>query len=325
MNHNNKIPACFYHPIAVMFVDDNHNFLSTLDAQLKGLNTLQMYTDLDKASQAIALNQQALSHNLIKIVDKNEVSEAAGHLVNIAINDIHQLIYNPKRFKDIGVVVVDYKMPQKNGVDFCASIDNPYIQKVLLTAQADQQVAIKAFNAGYINQFMPKRTEDLDSLLIQAIEELKIQYFKRRSSVIFESLPIETQDLLNSSAYQRIFQSIQSDSNSVEYYMIDETGSFLFLDQRGEPTWFVVRKYRHIQEQYQLAEGLGVPEATLNLLRGHDNLLFMLSIEDERQPPERWGDYIHPAQALSENHCYAVITNRTKNKLQWNKVCCYQA
>ena len=161
--------------------------------------------------------------------------------------------------------------------------------------------------------------------LEKAIEELKIQYFKRRSSVIFQSLPIESQNLLSSPAYQQVFESIQANSNSVEYYLIDESGSFLFLDQCGEPTWFVVRKYHDIQAQYQLAEGLGVPEAILNLLRGHDNLLFMLSIEDERQPPERWGDYIHPAEALSENHCYAVITNRTKNKLQWNKVCCYQA
>lgn len=324
MKYNNKIPACFYHPITVMFIDDNNNFLSTLEMGLSSVNTLQMFTDLDKASEAIALNNQAFSQNLIKIIDKDEVTEASGHLVNIAINDIHRLIYDSSRFKDIGVVVVDYKMPQKNGVDFCASIDSPHIQKVLLTAQADQKVAINAFNAGCINQFMLKRSEDLNTLLMHAIEELKIQYFKRRSSVIFESLPIDTQDLLSSPVYQQIFESIQSDSDSVEYYMIDESGSFLFLDRRGEPTWFVVKKNRDIQAQYQLAEGLGVPDAILNLLRGYKNLIFMLSIEDERQPPEAWGDYVYPAQALGESHCYAIISNRTQNKLNWNDVCSYQ-
>ena len=52
-------------------------------------------------------------------------------------------------------------MPDINGIEFCQNLKDKKVFKIMLTAEADSNIAIKAFNDGLINKFILKTTEHL--------------------------------------------------------------------------------------------------------------------------------------------------------------------
>ncbi|QJW85133.1 response regulator [Ramlibacter terrae] len=70
------------------------------------------------------------------------------------------------------VCVVDFSMPGMDGLQALAELGDWPGSRVLLTGQADEQVAVRAFNRGLIDQFIPKQTQDISRRLIEAVEKL---------------------------------------------------------------------------------------------------------------------------------------------------------
>ena len=70
------------------------------------------------------------------------------------------------------VCVVDYSMPAMDGLQALGELGDWPGARVLLTGQADEQVAVRAFNGGLIDQFIAKQMPDISSSLIEAVEHL---------------------------------------------------------------------------------------------------------------------------------------------------------
>ena len=102
------------------------------------------------------------------------------------------LIYDKKRFDHVAILVVDYEMPDINGIEFCQKLKERKIFRIMLTAEADKDTAIKAFNNGLIDKFILKTNEELYLEITFAVQELTQRYFKEISGSIIN---VERRDI----------------------------------------------------------------------------------------------------------------------------------
>ena len=316
--------ACFFHPITVLFLDDSKNFLATLELELTHQGNMVTCTDPSEAVKLIDGSHSNINEEILRSLDKSEVDTATDHLIDLDVKKIHHLIYSPDRFKRIAILVVDYQMPEMNGLEFCQSIRNKQLCKVMLTAEADQSTAINAFNEGLINKFFLKKDEDLYQKLTDAIEQLKKSYFHQLSQVVLENLGKDFKGLLSNTQFQELFCKVQKDSHSVEYYLIDLHGSFLFLDKNANPTWLIIRSEKDLDEQISIAEGLGASSEVLEALKSRKKLLFMFSENDYKRPIDQWSSLLIDANKFNGTHYYSVFGGKLTDQIDWEKVKSYR-
>ncbi|AOW14797.1 hypothetical protein LPB72_20405 [Hydrogenophaga crassostreae] len=63
-----------------------------------------------------------------------------------------------ERAQEVAVVLTDYRMPLRNGVDLLSELRTPYphISRLLISAYADKTVAMEAINQGQVEQILEK-------------------------------------------------------------------------------------------------------------------------------------------------------------------------
>ena len=78
----------------------------------------------------------------------------------------------PWRFGLSQVCVVDYSMPAMNGLQVLERLAGWPGARVLLTGRADEQIAVAAFNASLIEQYVPKQASEISRRLARSIQQL---------------------------------------------------------------------------------------------------------------------------------------------------------
>jgi FixJ family two-component response regulator len=83
-----------------------------------------------------------------------------------------------KENKDIGLIISDFRMPEMNGIEFLTIVKDlyPNTVRILLTGNADLEMAIKSVNEGNIFRFLTKPCdqETLKNNISQGIEQYKL-------------------------------------------------------------------------------------------------------------------------------------------------------
>lgn len=251
--HQFSIPTCYF-PSTTLFLDDNRDFLLNFVLQLDESVAYRIFSD---PNAALALISQRASYlNIFSQTEKG-------------ILPIHEEIYNPNRFAEISVIVVDYAMPGINGLDFCRQIENPNIKKILLTGQADEKLATAAFNEGLIHRYIKKNELHAAELITKSIAELQLQYFQGLSKQVESKLAIAEPACLQDKAFIQFFRQICEDNHIVEYYLLDDSGSFLLLDQDAHTHFLILKTEDNKKAYYQLAQQQGAaPDILAQLLTG---------------------------------------------------------
>jgi two-component system probable response regulator PhcQ len=100
--------------------------------------------------------------------------------------------------RDISLVVSDYNMPGMNGIEFLKQVRTrfPHILTIMLTGQAELEIAVQAINEVGIYKFIQKPwiNEDLKMTLLRALESIDlatqrdrlVQKIKTRDAIIQE-------------------------------------------------------------------------------------------------------------------------------------------
>lgn len=226
------IPACYF-PTKIVFVDDNHNFLSCIKKKFDSYDySFEFHKDANLALSHI--NDTSIERQIGGYFHQVLESDLCdSKVVEYKMRDICDLIYNKKRFDIHSVVFVDYDMPSMDGLEFCSRITNQNIQKILLTGVADELVAIEAFNKGHIHGYIKKQNADLFGKIESFINKFTIKYFneltyKREVEVVGEGYTAT-----NIAQFKEIFNNIVKNNNIVEFYQFDPIGSFLMIDASG--------------------------------------------------------------------------------------------
>src|SRR6185369_1896272 len=161
--------SLFHRPGTVVFLDDDPDYLEMLALVLprhwhiklflrpvECINYLQQEPPFWEAD---AWNQQQLIDHWRE--GKRLIPQILGYWSQYT-----------ERYALTRVCVVDYSMPGMDGLQALGELVDWPGSRVLLTGQADEQVAVRAFNRGLIDQFIAKQTPDISRRLIEAVEHL---------------------------------------------------------------------------------------------------------------------------------------------------------
>jgi hypothetical protein len=208
-------------------------------------------------------------------------------------------------------------------------VTNHYIRKILLTGQADNDLAVDAFNNGTINKFIQKSNPKVTELVNQAIREAQIKYFIALSEKIYDILPTSTAECLTDPVFAEFFYTLCAEKNIVEFYLTDESASFLMLDMHGKPGWLVIANTEQMESYYEIASGEeATPQSVLEALKNKTKVPYFFTNKDLTSDPADWDEYLHPAKQLAtagqEVYYYAYIDDPDKYAINRENIISYQ-
>jgi CheY-like chemotaxis protein len=169
------------------------------------------------------------------------------------------------------VCVVDFSMPGMDGLQALAELGDWPGSRVLLTGQADEQVAVRAFNRGLIDQFIPKQTPDISRRLVEAVERLLFTSHARHAQTWRSTLNQEQSALLRLPAVDAWLTAFCA-RNWVEHVVIGEPFGVLGMDAAGKIGWLQLETRDGLRALAELAEVAGVPAAGIQELRAGSKL-----------------------------------------------------
>jgi CheY-like chemotaxis protein len=177
-----------------------------------------------------------------------------------------------ERYALTRVCVVDYSMPAMDGLQALGELVEWPGSRVLLTGQADEQVAVRAFNRGLIDQFIAKQTPDISRHLIEAVEHLLQTPNARHAQTWRVTLSPEQNALLRIPSVARDLAGLAT-RRWVEHVVIGDPFGVLGMDASGHVSWRQLETSDGLKGLAELAELEGVPPAGLEDIRAGRKLI----------------------------------------------------
>lgn len=305
-----SLPA-FQYPTTVVIVDDNPDFLANIGLQLDPRLALQSF--MSPYDGLVAVNGSAgatdAAGRFFAPYNQRDEMDNGRHVISLSLDTIHQEVLNPRRFERVTVAVVDYDMPEIDGLEFCAGIKDSKVGKILLTGKADERTAIKAFNDGLINRFIRKQEPDAIEQLSAAITDLQRDYLERYAGMVSEALAVGAHEFLHNPVFAATVRRLQADLHIVEHYLISKPLGLLMFDAAGNAWRLVVMEENDLRSQAEITQELGAPdELTHELLSGRVVPYFWRTGGEYSPMDTDWPACLYPAQACGKL-LYAVIPN----------------
>jgi CheY-like chemotaxis protein len=314
----------FFFPTTVAFVDDNAPFLANLALQLDSRLAYRMFHSPFAA--LVALNGTSavppMVQRFFSLYRHRGDTSYAHHVIDVSLDMIHREVHNEERFEQVSVVVVDYDMPELNGLEFCRGIKNGAIKKILLTGKADEQVAVRAFNERIIDRFIRKQDADVMEQLNRAIDELQHEYFQQVENMLSDALAVGSHLFLRDPEFAVRFRAIHQELGIVEHYLSCTPDGILMLDASGTAHLLIVQTEEMMQGHYEIAYDLNAPAELLEELRGGRTLPYFWKTAGHYDPlyaEENWRAYLHAATEFKgrEWYLYALVKNPGAFNLQY--------
>jgi CheY-like chemotaxis protein len=175
------------------------------------------------------------------------------------------------------VCVFDYAMPGMDGLQALGELTDWPGGRVLLTGQADEHVAVSAFNRGLIDQFIAKQTPDISQHLITVVQRMLDLPQLRHSQIWRAALTQPQHALLQVPSIGRQLTSLAS-SHWVEHVVIGQPFGILGMDAEGRVSWLQLEPAAGLAELAELAESQGLSAAAAADIR-HGRALVDLELQ----------------------------------------------
>lgn len=309
--------ACLYYPTTVIAVDDNLSILQSIKLKIGKKAPCKTFLIPE---EALAYLEKNIAHNkaLNGIVSIDTESASYTHdskqlPLRYDVSTMYENVYNKDSFSEITVIIVDYAMPGMNGEEFCKmvrKIMGKPIKIIMLTGEADDPKAVKLFNAGIIDRFVRKGQPDTDENLKNCIIEMQNNYFKDMTYPVVKGLSSEEDSSLGDPAFIDCFNKICHNISAVSYYLIELSGSFIFFNSFGKPTWLIIKTLDELKEIADQLEADEISEELIDSLRKGDVVYYFSDSDFEYySDEEKLRNSLHKAQKLQgkKEYRYALI------------------
>lgn len=299
----------FAHPTTTVLVDDSDSFLKSLSFQLDPLLPSKTFHDTTMALDWF--NASTRRADLPLHVNFDILNQTADQPnVAVDVRRIHDLCASHHRFTIPSVLVVDYSMPQMNGVEFCRQIEYLPCKKILFTGAADEKIAVNAFNEGLIDRFIRKSDDDALDRLEQEILAMQRAFFVEQAETLRDLLSLHDYSFLRCNTMAGLVRELYTKHGFVEHYLHSSPTGILFLDQHGRATLMVIETEQGMHAQYEVARDNDAPQSLLTALQERRVLPFF--------PPEAGaGMYSVAAGEQWHRYCCAPQVLQGRERYYW--------
>lgn len=177
------------------------------------------------------------------------------------------------RFTLTQVAVVDYAMPAMNGLEVLDELARWPGSRILLTGRADEQLAIKAFNRGLINQFVHKQSPDIRLRLTSAVHNLRDHPDQRHQQIWRATLSHSQYALLCEPLIEHALENLASRLEWIEHVVIGAPFGVLGLDASGRVIWVQLEPAANLHELADMALSTGWDASTVQDIRNGKKLI----------------------------------------------------
>jgi CheY-like chemotaxis protein len=172
----------------------------------------------------------------------------------------------PDRYDLTQACVVDFSMPGMDGLQVLSELTEWPGARILLTGQADERVAVGAFNRGLIDQYIPKQADDVAAQLIEAVGTLSDRRHRQHDLIWRCTLRPEQLKLLGTPGVQSALRTYAAGQWS-EYVMIGQPFGVLGMDAEGRVSWLQLETRDGLAAMAEVAELHGVDGPGLQDIR----------------------------------------------------------
>jgi CheY-like chemotaxis protein len=253
--------------------------------------------------------------NPIDLKISTDESISSRRAVEFDIQSVACKVLNSRRFECPAIAVIDYSMPELNGLAVCQLIDNHPVQKIILTGQMSEHPAIDAFNKRLIDGY--QRKLDINGKqpferLEKSIPEIEESYFSQLSEPYYLMLndAESTYSFLSSAPIISLVKELKERYRFVEHYVFGRPSGILFVDADGEVKLMVIHGEDGIRTHLDIARDEG---ADSNFIAGLDAREIIPYFPEGHLYSSEYSDvrkYVKPANCCSDglnNYYWALF------------------
>jgi len=282
----------YSHPTLTVLVDDSDSFLRSLSFQLDPMLASQTFHDTTTALQWLRREPQS---GCVPLHVNFDMHNLPADQCNVALDldRIYRIGQQRERFETPSVLVVDYSMPQMNGLQFCEAVAHLPCKKILFTGAADEKIAVSAFNRGLIDRYIKKSDDHALDLLEIEIVSLQRDYFDAQSETLRELVLLHNYHFLGDPALARLVRELSASMGFVEHYIFPNPTGILFLDKFGKASLMMIETEQGMYAQYEIARDSDAPPSLLDALLERRVLPFFSDPDGDGMYSRRVGDNWH--------------------------------
>lgn len=253
----------------MVFVDDEGSFLNYFTPALDLRVPISRYESPKRLLDDLAFGrlQSRIDLACWSSYQGRVMGEGYDQLLGLDKTMILMRLFNPQRFDVLSVAVVDYAMPQMDGIELCRRLDALPCRKILLTGQADETVAVDAFNEGLIDYFVPKLAPNMKQAIRDQILRFQRDFIADASHLVRQALRAEHDQTWDDMSFCALLEEIRARHGFVEYYAVsDPAEGFLLVDEDGRGKLLLTFSADSIEAQFTAARLSGAPAEVLDRL-----------------------------------------------------------
>jgi CheY-like chemotaxis protein len=284
----------YYHPSTLVLVDDQATYLRSMLTAVEHVADSLGFTNPEEALTFIV--QQNPEHLVL----------GNGEEALIKPENLAAYLANGERFKTVTTVVVDYNMPSMTGLDFCRRIQSSFIRKIMLTGEANSDLAVQAFNEGVINKFFKKSSEQAVVELNNAMLKAQFNYYAEQTEIFCDSLPKKyLPSFLRNQALINLLSDFIKNDQCCEFYFLNYEGDILLLDHSGNMQLLMVRGEKEMQasarqvNEIYLDEPMESLESMVNAFKKYELIAEPLPMTQKNANLSAWEKRVHPATKVT--------------------------
>ena len=280
-----SIPVCFY-PMRKIILDDDHEFSQSILLKMYSNNFTSYNSPNDALDYLINKYQPTLVKSDLFNHNPSIADSTTQHNIKIDIERFQKML-TLSCHPDISVLLVDYHMPEMQGIEFLKKIYHLPIKKALITGENDYKIAVDAFNTGMVDAYLRKDDPDFSNKLQNIVSELEWKYFIELSSFISN---IPDFDFLINKHLISAFKKFIHEKNISSFCLAHIQGNFIMRDIRNKQMHVLVRNKIQLQELANIVAEDGASTETIKKLMNGTVIPFFGDKEYWEIPANKWDD-----------------------------------
>lgn len=230
----------------VVLIDDDADYVGTLEdlLSLRDFGT-EAFTDPAALHASVGRRVSALKQEQVTL---SEIWRAQLEGSGTVAEKVLEFFASPERLDTPLVLVTDYAMPAETGVSLCSRPEYSVLERVLLTGVADNAIAVSAFNAGAIDQFVQKQAPSFPVSIINAVEGRLVASAVRRAAQLANALPRDLSSALAGSDASAALRALLHELDVREYMMLGQPQGIVGITGAATALWIQLETASSLQD-----------------------------------------------------------------------------